>query len=898
MTFGHLFPHLPGSRANPCQRPADGSCRAHSRRVLRARARLRMLSRVIVASGGITACSPSPCLLFGDTANSDDSLSTLTPERSMLETAAPRRCGDADPPPGAVCRAGKTGPGCALTCDRSAGAACGYAEYCDSEGRVAGLSGRRASLFRTTPESAAEQFVKFVTMNPSAFGLRRDIERTAIAFTVFATGEHGPLFVVRLAQEYRGLPLLGPERFIVLSGRSGEVTLMNGTVVDAGITYANLDTQCSPEVAMDALRRHAANSVEQASQIELSGLRLYALARARRIVWGAHASLNGAHIGMFAVDASPTVGSTPPTLLYADRGAYPGLEDEVKIEALSVDLSASPYVPNEELATVINEKLATGPFLMGSTVAGGIQLGSPRVFMRDLDGQTIADGLTASTRTVSPDGVFLAASGPELASQRIYHLYQSFYEITDRYLTVPDAPDLRQWDSHLGDASSFEPGTYQPRVAVFTSSGEKCLSQPACAGAYIVDDQVPPELPEFSHVAANGKLLESIGYTHFKNNDVGVNVVAHEFGHVADVFLSPGVAEGTPCTPGVDCIAKCVEDTPDEAPPLREAVAQLLALLYWYEASPEIDDQDCFAVDWITHNGTNAETPGPCMAELGQVAYMVRDGDCPVFDTGYCDKPEAIGFTTICCDTQTDPDCLQMDATCIGKGGGSKLVPTGACSPSPGYRSNSTLEAFWQLLIGKACAPTAPFTCVPIVIPGEVSPSEAAARALFYALRVDSNTFRQLFDNIAAYYSCEYGADAYDGVRAAFCGHRIMDCSALPPLVCGECGNAIVEAGEQCDLTSIPVGCTDLGYAGGEMSCSSTCELREDGCSENVPTSAAPTETAEDGAGASSASETDTEGASDSGGCGCRQAGGPTPWIPLSLGLAGLALHPRQRRSL
>ncbi len=59
-------------------------------------------------------------------------------------------------------------------------------------------------------------------------------------------------------------------------------------------------------------------------------------------------------------------------------------------------------------------------------------------------------------------------------------------------------------------------------------------------------------------------------------------------------------------------------------------------------------------------------------------------------------------------------------------------------------------------------------------------------RALFFALRANSRTYRQLFG-----YACEYGAAAYEGVRAALCNHHILECDAPLPLLCGECGNAI-----------------------------------------------------------------------------------------------------------
>ena len=809
----------------------------------------------------------------------------------------PRRCGSAPAVP--ACPAGTTGPGCALTCDRAADAGCSATERCGSDGRVVGLSGRRAFLFRATPDDAAGRFVDWVTAHPSALGLRRGLGRQDLQIERLATSRHGKFTLIRLTQRYRGLPVLGPEGVLMLSGHDGVVSLLHGVVLDGAEIYANLDAQCPIDVAARALQRHAASEGVDPAEIELHDLRLHALASSRRVVWASDASLRGAYLGRFAVDAAPVAPHEQPRLVYLDRDVHAGLEDEVPVTVLGLDLDASPYGLIDELATKALTTLSTGNPLEGSTLPEGTQLGSPRVFMRDLHGQTLQAGLAASTRFVSPDGKFLAPSDPEFAAQRIYHLFQSFYDISDRYLSAPGNPALKQWDSHRGEVSSFAPGKFQPRIAVFTSSGESCLSQPACAGSYDVLPPVPPELFEFAHSDVGSNVLESLGYTHFKSNTVTPDVIAHEFGHVADTFLFPGVAKSDPCTVGVDCVAKCVEDTPDEAPALSEAVAQMLALLYLYEASGVIDAQDCDAVDWVTKNGGSAETPGPCMADLGQIAFMVRDVDCPTLNTEFCDKPATIGTATVCCDLDADPDCMITEPDCAG--GGTKQMPTGACSPAPGYRSNSTLEAFWQLLIGQVCSPAAPFKCVPITLPKAVTPSEAAARALFYALRVGSRSFRQLFDAVASYYSCEYGTAAYEGVRAVFCNHRIMDCDAPPPTLCGECGDGVVDVGEQCDLTTIPVTCQDLGYDGGVVTCNVNCEVEKDHCHHAAPTGAGPTTPDDPGpavdpspAGTGPDSAGTMVEASDSGGCSCQQTGkGENSAI---LGLFGLVLAGTRRR--
>src|SRR5690606_22423064 len=69
------------------------------------------------------------------------------------------------PQPEYICAAGRTGPGCALTCDSGAGTACGYTEYCESDGRVTGLLGRQASLFQTGASEAASRFTAWLTSN-------------------------------------------------------------------------------------------------------------------------------------------------------------------------------------------------------------------------------------------------------------------------------------------------------------------------------------------------------------------------------------------------------------------------------------------------------------------------------------------------------------------------------------------------------------------------------------------------------------------------------------------------------------------------------------------------------------------------------------------------------------
>src|SRR5690606_4211427 len=178
-----------------------------------------------------------------------------------------------------------------------------------------------------------------------------------LSFELFDSSEHGRLSIIKLRQRYRGLPVLGPEAVVVLSARGDEVRLVNGSIVDGGVTYANWEQQCPAEAAAKALRYHAATSAEEVDQIALDELQLYAMPHSEHVVWAAQASHNGAHLGLFAVDATPVKEGELPRLVHVDRGVHAGLEEEVPISVRGHDLEASPYGPVAELPLVINEAL-------------------------------------------------------------------------------------------------------------------------------------------------------------------------------------------------------------------------------------------------------------------------------------------------------------------------------------------------------------------------------------------------------------------------------------------------------------------------------------------------------------------------------------------------------------
>ncbi len=57
------------------------------------------------------------------------------------------------------------------------------------------------------------------------------------------------------------------------------------------------------------------------------------------------------------------------------------------------------------------------------------------------------------------------------------------------------------------------------------------------------------------------------------------------------------------------------------------------------------------------------------------------------------------------------------------------------------------------------------------------------------------------------------------------------DTTAGPPPIQGECGNSIVEEGEECDGTALSgATCADFGFASGALACSAECTVITDAC--------------------------------------------------------------------
>jgi hypothetical protein len=248
------------------------------------------------------------------------------------------------------------------------------------------------------------------------------------------------------------------------------------------------------------------------------------------------------------------------------------------------------------------------------------------------------------------------------------------------------------------------------------------------------------------------------------------------------------------------------------------------------------------------------------------------------------------------------------DPTALGPSGGvgtgtARANPTGLCATTSGYRTNSLYQAFWQMLNGQRCDPNPPFACESVQWAPGIAPIDASTAALLYALRVNALTYDQLFEDMARYVSCNYGAAAYEAFNAVACNHGIRDCAAPPPMQCEDCGNGVREGGETCDGTDwLMPRCEDSPeYAGGTLACDqATCTLDESQCLMPGLDSTAGTEAPDDPpASTSTTTEDETEstaGATTGGGCECRNSSSRPRHSPLALLFLSVLGAKRRRR--
>jgi MYXO-CTERM domain-containing protein len=113
-----------------------------------------------------------------------------------------------------------------------------------------------------------------------------------------------------------------------------------------------------------------------------------------------------------------------------------------------------------------------------------------------------------------------------------------------------------------------------------------------------------------------------------------------------------------------------------------------------------------------------------------------------------------------------------------------------------------------------------------------------------------------------------------------FAATRPGDATSFP----GPCGNAALDEGEACDgaLFVDEATCESLGFLGGELGCTSTCEVDDSACVTEVPDAgggedagAADVGTADSGAGEDVVASEDSGSGDDTGAASDSGAGGP-----------------------
>lgn len=844
------------------------------------------------------------------------------------------RC-DGTPLP--ACYGPFTGATCDLPCLGVANdptPACGVDVHCHSDGSVYGVATRNALLYAGAPDDPPEiiqaDLEEWIVAHTADLSLAPGLERTHLGLQPLAASRStaGALAIFRFAQTYDGKPVLAPDGLVtVVYGPQGAVS-MTGAIIDARVPYTHRDHQATQGRAEVAMLHHASAHLGiPLGELEVVHATVVAMPMPRTLAWAGFVRQvgGGAMLARVIVDADPVL-TTPVLPLSSLRPlAAAGLANTQPIEVHTVDPAGEPANVTYDVETM----LTTGAPLLGSVddATGQLQLADERIVVLDLHGAEHDELVTHATRVLDPSGQFVEDSGANLSAQVAYHSLQGWYDFIDGHMTDPES-GAKRWDSandlySNGSApSDTPPGTYAPRVlaSVNTSSKDCPVQGTACAGVIgyePMSDQVMA-FPELLHVPAGATNPEGLGRITLPGEGIDSATTAHEMGHIIDLFTGGGITADFAPDCGDACTLECVEGTTDEAPPLSESIAQLLALVFLRQSFAEVVFDYCPIIDLVAVNGTKPWTPGTCIPPEEDISLFQRVATCDK-PPPYCDRPEDAGTRRQCCfDDEDLTHCtIPFSETCpVGASsptggvgiGMARAAPTGLCDVTPGYQTNSLYQAFWQLLNGQLCDPTPPFACQAVAwVPG-VAPMDATTAAFLYALRVNPLTYDQLFEEMARYVSCNYGAAAYADFNAVACSHGLRDCAAPPPLLCEQCGNGVREGTETCDGTDwLTLRCEDdPEYAGGTLTCDqATCTLDETQCTmpalDTTAGTASPPEDPSSSSTSFADTDTDTDtsspgGAGDGGGCQCRTRPSRGPALTF-FSLALLAVI-RRRRNL
>jgi hypothetical protein len=780
-----------------------------------------------------------------------------------------------DGTPWPTCAPGWTGPSCDVPCDDER---CSFTTYCHGDGRTWGLATFGARFFvasASLPDQALHAlFEGFIIAHPEAVGLTTGVspgDLDLVPARAFRSAA-GRLVLLRFDQRYRGIPLYGPDRTVRVTLAPGGAIAFDGAIVDGRDEWANLEPYADEELARRSILAHAeARSGRPADELEVAGLRRVAAPRARRIGWVGTVRSGVAHVETIVVDGDPAA-DLPLPILHADRMNAQALHDEVDIGVLAEDPGTDVFNPPDQTAGL--GQLFDGSPLRGSTRGADVILGTERVVGYDSSSALSYMGFNTISPLAAASPAFDAAPGTVAYDvQNHYVRVQSSYAFADRYMAGV-------WESLLTD-SSFPPGGFQPRVMLWILPGfDKCGDASFCANYIPLAGMNPQNVEaEYRH-SLDDATLENLGEITIETEGAPAHVIAHEFGHIVDLFAAPSFLDsGLGCKGEPGCIPSCQLDTTEEAPVLAEAFAQLFAIAATSTLHPVATASNCDALYDISLGSDGAPHNDACRPDGEPYSHFLQL-PCPP-GTGPCDHDFTPGME--------------------------EGEPTGLCNKSQGYRTDSIHQAFWEIFHAESCAPTPPYTCMPVSLPPALSASDAFMPALLYALRVDAKSIHQFVDAFVTHVSCNLGSTLYEEVNAVLCHHDLRACDAPPPAICEQCGNGVREGAEACDGTDLgSASCEGLGFGGGLLACDASCmfdpaECEAEGSGLDGTGAADPTDSNADVTGVGGTTLGDptgggAQGEGGSDGCQCSaRPGGRVGLVWSGIGLFGLLGVVRRR---
>lgn len=352
-----------------------------------------------------------------------------------------------------------------------------------------------------------------------------------------------------------------------------------------------------------------------------------------------------------------------------------------------------------------------------------IRMGNERAAVYDAENSN-EDAIVGTTLQFLPNTNSLwsrfTASNASTYPFRTQNLFQKMIEGLS---FVDPVHDDFGWDHHpAAPFGVFTPGPLSLVTNVDSSPepGEPnlCASQPAAFDLAFHNGWQVVEHPYPTNAYRTARISMC--------TNTAPGLLLHELGHYVDAhalygIMGTGVATGT-----------CHQDTTDEAIPLRETLADMLALVLVRKMYPNL------SYDF----GTSSH---PCTFQSASM------GTFAVHTTACIPNAAAVG---------------SFDVDRPPESGGS------ACTPTQGYRLPSVNQAVWAYLNHKRCNRVAPYGCAFVAQGG----SDRFLPAFIYALTLSNQqSYVTFFENMSTYIWATWGAVQRDAFRNVMSDYGILD---------------------------------------------------------------------------------------------------------------------------